>query len=116
MPLTGTALPIPLSPPGQRSQAAAREAVDIIDEKIAQKEAAGVWVNWKSRRTLGGLTASFPKWPAPACGDIGPTPDVECSREPGHPMGRHMAGGSGAHPEIVAAWPGTHPPTKKDLT
>ena len=74
------------------------------------------WENWRSRRTLSGESATWPWAGQDCCNDKGPIEDAVCSRPAGHPMGRHMAGGSGAHPEIVAAWPGTHPPTKRDLT
>ena len=74
-----------------------------------------VWVNWNSRRTLGGISLT---WPSPLnggtlCGMEGPTVDTECSRELG-PSGRHMAAALRGH--IVSAWPGTHPPVKADLT
>ncbi len=74
------------------------------------------WVNWNSRRTLGGISYYWPHFNEPVCGDVAPTPDAECSRQPGHP-GRHMGSlGHGYADRIVAAWPGTHPPVKNDLS
>ena len=73
------------------------------------------WENWESRRTLGGISATWPGIWSACCNEGAPTPDAECSREVGHP-GRHMASlGAAFGHRIVAAWPGSHPPTKADL-
>jgi hypothetical protein len=76
------------------------------------------WLNWEERQfhDLYDAIMANPDG-TKICGDHAPTAAGHrvCTRAPGHP-GRHIAtGAKTAALRIVAAWPGTLPPTLEDL-
>ena len=77
---------------------------------------SGYWQDWCSTRTFGLKPNLWPRDVNLACNEGSPNGGQDwCSREKDHP-GRHIAAHGQPNYQVICAWPGTHQPTKEDLT